>query len=40
MMWLASGCVIAKHTDVINEVKKVRDKIVSGEVTIDDPAAA
>ena len=36
----ASGCVIAKHTDVINEVKKARDKIVSGEVKVDDPAAA
>lgn len=34
-----SGCVIADHPDVIEEVKTVRDQIVSGEITVDDPAA-
>lgn len=34
-----SGCVIADHADVIDEVKKVRDQIVSGDITVDDPAA-
>lgn len=35
-----SGCAIADHTDVIDQLKKVRDQIVSGEITVDDPAAA
>jgi len=34
----SSQCLIAGHTDVIEQVKSVRDKIVSGEVTVDDPA--
>jgi basic membrane protein A len=34
-----SGCLIAEHQDVIDQVKTVRDQIVSGEVTVDDPAA-
>lgn len=34
-----SECVIADHTDIIEQVKKVRDQIVSGEITVDDPAA-
>lgn len=33
-----SQCLIADHPDVIDEVKAVRDQIVSGEVTVDDPA--
>ena len=33
-----SECLIADHPDVIDEVKSVRDQIVSGEVTVDDPA--
>jgi basic membrane protein A len=33
-----SKCLIADHADVITEVKKVRDQIVSGELTVDDPA--
>jgi basic membrane protein A len=34
-----SGCVIAKHPDVIAKLKKVRDSIVSKKITVDDPAA-
>ena len=33
-----SECLIADHPDVIDEVMSVRDQIVSGEVTVDDPA--
>ncbi|MFD2092121.1 BMP family ABC transporter substrate-binding protein [Blastococcus deserti] len=33
-----SGCLIADHPDVIAEVESVRDRIVAGEVTVDDPA--
>jgi len=35
-----SGCVIADHPDVIAELETVRDQITSGEITVDDPAAA
>jgi basic membrane protein A len=34
-----SGCVIAKHPDVIAKLKQVRDQIVSKKITVDDPAA-
>jgi basic membrane protein A len=34
-----SECLIADHPDVIAEVESVRDQIVAGEVTVDDPAA-
>ena len=34
-----SECLIADHPDVIDQVMSVRDQIVSGEVTVDDPAA-
>jgi basic membrane protein A len=33
-----SECLIADHPDVIAEVEAARDQIVSGEVTVDDPA--
>lgn len=33
-----SQCLIADRPDVIAEVEAVRDRIVSGEVTVDDPA--
>ncbi|HLM03585.1 MAG TPA: BMP family ABC transporter substrate-binding protein [Blastococcus sp.] len=33
-----SECLIADHQDVIDQVQSVRDQIVSGEVTVDDPA--
>lgn len=33
-----SQCLIADHPDVITEVETVRDQIISGEVTVDDPA--
>lgn len=33
-----SGCLIADYPDVIAEVESVRDQIVAGEVTVDDPA--
>jgi len=33
-----SDCLIADHPDVISEVESVRDQIVAGEVTVDDPA--
>ena len=34
----SSKCLIADHTDVIDKVTSVRDQIVDGEVTVDDPA--
>ena len=34
----SSKCLIADHPDVIDQVTSVRDKIVAGEVTVDDPA--
>lgn len=34
-----SGCVIAEYPDVIEQVAGVRDQIVSGEISVDDPAA-
>ena len=33
-----SQCLIADHPDVLDRVKEVRDQIVAGEVTVDDPA--
>jgi basic membrane protein A and related proteins len=33
-----SQCVIADKPDVLAQVKKIRDQIISGEVTVDDPA--
>jgi basic membrane protein A and related proteins len=36
----SSQCLIADHPDVIAQVQTVRDQIVSGEVTVDDPAQA
>lgn len=33
-----SECLIADHPDVIAQVETIRDQIVSGEVTVDDPA--
>ncbi len=35
-----SQCVIATHPDVLKKVEALRDQIVSGELTVDDPAAA
>ncbi len=35
-----SQCVITEYPDVIEQVKIIRDKIISGEITVDDPAAA
>lgn len=35
-----SECVIADYPDVIDEVKVIHDKVVSGEITVDDPATA
>jgi basic membrane protein A len=35
-----SKCVIADHTDVLTKVKELRDQIVSGKLTVDDPAAS
>jgi basic membrane protein A len=35
-----STCLIADHPDVIEQVKKVRDQIVSGEITVTDPLTA
>ncbi|MFE2327140.1 BMP family ABC transporter substrate-binding protein [Streptomyces sp. NPDC059385] len=34
-----SQCVIAQHAPVLDQVKKLRDQIVSGELKVDDPAA-
>ncbi|MFC3577245.1 BMP family ABC transporter substrate-binding protein [Streptomyces yaanensis] len=36
----SSQCVIAKHKDVLTKVEALRDQIVSGELTVDDPAAS
>ena len=36
----SSGCLIADHPDVIAKVTEARDKIVSGEIVVKDPAAA
>ncbi|MDX3454936.1 BMP family ABC transporter substrate-binding protein [Streptomyces sp. ME02-8801-2C] len=36
----SSQCVIAKHPDVLKKVEALRDEIVSGKLTVDDPAAA
>jgi basic membrane protein A len=33
-----SQCLIADKPDVLEQVKKIRDQIISGEVTVDDPA--
>lgn len=33
-----SGCAIKDHTNVIDQVKKVRDQVISGKITVDDPA--
>lgn len=35
-----SKCVIADHPDVLAKVKELRDQIVSGKLTVDDPAAS
>jgi basic membrane protein A len=35
-----SECLIADHPDVLAEVESVRDQIIAGEVTVDDPAQA
>ncbi|WP_413756439.1 BMP family ABC transporter substrate-binding protein [Streptomyces sp. MMBL 11-3] len=35
----SSKCVIAEHEDVLKKVEALRDRIVSGELTVDDPAA-
>ncbi|MEV5844568.1 BMP family ABC transporter substrate-binding protein [Streptomyces sp. NPDC051985] len=35
----SSKCVIAQHKDVLAEVKALRDQIVAGKLTVDDPAA-
>ncbi|QVQ50077.1 BMP family ABC transporter substrate-binding protein [Spiractinospora alimapuensis] len=32
-----SECVIAEHEDVIEELREIQDKIIDGEITIDDP---
>ena len=34
----SSKCLIADHPDVIDKVKSVRDQIVAGKVTVNDPA--
>jgi basic membrane protein A len=34
-----SGCLIADHPDVIEQVKQVEQQIIDGTVTVDDPAA-
>jgi basic membrane protein A len=36
----SSKCVIADHKDVLKKVEALRDQIVSGELKVDDPAAA
>ncbi|MER6159445.1 BMP family ABC transporter substrate-binding protein [Streptomyces sp. NPDC001868] len=36
----SSQCVIADHKDVLEKVEALRDRIVSGELKVDDPAAA
>ncbi|MEV8604565.1 BMP family ABC transporter substrate-binding protein [Streptomyces griseoviridis] len=35
----SSQCVIADHPDVLKKVEALRDRIVSGKLTVDDPAA-
>jgi basic membrane protein A len=35
-----SGCLVADRPDVVERVRQVRDQIVDGTVTVDDPAAA
>ncbi|AXG81752.1 BMP family ABC transporter substrate-binding protein [Streptomyces paludis] len=35
----SSQCVIADHKDVLKKVEALRDRIVAGELTVDDPAA-
>lgn len=35
-----SQCAIAEHPDVIEKVKEIRQQIIDGELTVDDPAAA
>ncbi|MEU1162130.1 BMP family ABC transporter substrate-binding protein [Streptomyces sp. NPDC005921] len=35
----SSKCVIAQHKDVLAKVKALRDQIVAGKLTVDDPAA-
>ncbi|MHC5903525.1 BMP family ABC transporter substrate-binding protein [Streptomyces sp. S6] len=35
----SSQCVIAKHPDVLTKVKALRDQIVAGTLSVDDPAA-
>ena len=35
-----SGCVIADHPDIIEQVKAAADKIISGEIVVPDPLAA
>ncbi|KPI16275.1 basic membrane lipoprotein [Actinobacteria bacterium OK074] len=36
----SSQCVIAKHKDVLTKVEALRDEIVSGKLTVADPAAS
>ncbi|MGW0333605.1 BMP family ABC transporter substrate-binding protein [Streptomyces sp. NPDC003011] len=36
----SSKCVIAEHKDVLTKVEALRDRIVSGKLTVDDPAAS
>lgn len=36
----ASKCVIAEHKDVLKQVEALRDQIVAGKLTVDDPAAS
>ncbi|MET8076095.1 BMP family ABC transporter substrate-binding protein [Streptomyces sp. NPDC005303] len=36
----SSKCVIADHKDVLAKVKELRDQIVAGKLTVDDPAAS
>ncbi|MGW0424921.1 BMP family ABC transporter substrate-binding protein [Streptomyces sp. NPDC003015] len=36
----SSKCVIADHKDVLAKVKTLRDRIVAGKLTVDDPAAS
>ncbi|MFD5798744.1 BMP family ABC transporter substrate-binding protein [Streptomyces diastatochromogenes] len=36
----SSQCVIARHKDVLEKVKALRDRIVAGKLKVDDPAAS
>ncbi|MDQ0759436.1 BMP family ABC transporter substrate-binding protein [Streptomyces canus] len=36
----SSKCVIADHKDVLTKVEELRDRIVAGKLTVDDPAAS